>query len=51
VTLIGRHLSDVDAYATAAFAMDDAARGWLESLDGFRAFVVQADGATWSTGF
>lgn len=53
VTLAGRHLTDVDAYATAAFAMDADARPWLESLAerGYRAFVVQADGEMWSTGF
>ena len=53
VTLAGRHLTDVDALATAAFAMDADARPWLESLAerGYRAFVVEADGQMWSTGF
>lgn len=28
ITLVGRHLTEVDAMATAAFAMGDGARGW-----------------------
>ena len=53
VTLAGRHLTEVDALATAAFAMDTDARPYLETLAqrGFRAFVVEADGSMWSTGF
>lgn len=53
ITVVGRRIAEVDAYATAAFAMDDGAREWLETLvaRGYRSFGVQADGATWSTGF
>jgi FAD:protein FMN transferase len=50
VTVTGRHLTYVDAYATAAFAMGDGARSWLEGLPGYSAFGVAADGATWRTG-
>jgi thiamine biosynthesis lipoprotein len=49
ITLIGRHLRDVDAYATAAFAMGDAARSWVEGLEGVEAFTVMSDGGTWYT--
>jgi thiamine biosynthesis lipoprotein len=38
-----------DAYATAAFAMGEAAREWVEGLNGFEAFAVTAAGATWQT--
>ncbi|MCQ4079927.1 FAD:protein FMN transferase [Streptomyces sp. RB6PN25] len=52
VTLVGRHLTDVDAYATAAFAMGDAARSWTASLDGTEAFAVTRDArAWWTAGF
>lgn len=47
ITLIGRHLGDVDAYATAAFAMGAAAREWIESLDEVEAFAVTDDASTW----
>ncbi len=49
VTLVGRHLTYVDAYATAAFAMGDRAQSWLEGLPGYWAFGVTADGASWRT--
>jgi thiamine biosynthesis lipoprotein len=39
---------DSDVYATAGFAMGDAARDWLADR-GIRAFAVHADGSTWST--
>jgi FAD:protein FMN transferase len=48
VTLIGRRLSDVDPYATAAFAMGLAARGWLDCLAGYSGFGVNNDGTTWT---
>lgn len=47
ITLIGRDLGDVDAYATAAFAMGSKARDWIESLDGIEAFAVDDDRGTW----
>ena len=49
VTVVGRHLTYVDAYATAAFAMGDRAQSWLEGLPGYWAFGVTADGASWRT--
>lgn len=49
VTVIGRRLAQVDAYATAAFAMDGAARDWIEALPAYWGFAVTTDGATWST--
>lgn len=49
VTLVGRSLADVDALATAAFAMGECARRWLEHLSGVEAFAVRPDGTTWST--
>ena len=52
ITLVGRRLTDVDAYATAAFVMGNAARSWVERLDGFEAFAVTADArAWWTSGF
>jgi hypothetical protein len=48
VTLAGRNLSIVDAYATAAFAMGDHAADWIESLPDCRALVIYRDGARWS---
>ncbi|MDP9115949.1 MAG: FAD:protein FMN transferase [Actinomycetota bacterium] len=49
ITVTGRRLGDTDAYATAAFAMGQAARDWVEALDGHEAFAVRPDGSTWST--
>ncbi|GAA3677834.1 hypothetical protein GCM10022224_047380 [Nonomuraea antimicrobica] len=42
----GRHR---DAYATAAFAMGDAARDWVEDRPGLEAVAVTANGRTWRT--
>jgi FAD:protein FMN transferase len=49
VTVVGAHLATADAYATAAFAMGPRARDWVESLDGYEAFAITPDGATWQT--
>jgi thiamine biosynthesis lipoprotein len=49
ITLVGRHLAEVDALATGAYAMGAGARDFIESLDGIGAFAVCADGSTWST--
>ncbi len=49
LTLVGRHLSDVDAYATAAFAMGTGARAWVEQQPGVDGFGVSPDGQTWAT--
>ena len=37
----------VDAYATAAAAMGNAAREWVRELDGIAAFAVPAAAAPW----
>jgi thiamine biosynthesis lipoprotein len=50
ITLVGESLTMTDAYATAAFAMGNAARDWVGELEGFEAFAVTASGATWHTG-
>lgn len=49
VTLVGRHLTDVDALATAAFAMGDAARAWAEARPGIEALGVTPEGGLWWT--
>ena len=49
VTVVGSRLSDVDAYATAAFARGRGARAWLESRDGYHGFGVDEDGTSWHT--
>ncbi len=48
VTVIGRSLTRVDAYATAAFAMGRRALRWIEPL-GYEALVVSASSAVAST--
>ena len=48
VTVVGRSLTRVDAYATAAFAMGRAALRWIEPL-GYDALLVSADGAVMAT--
>jgi thiamine biosynthesis lipoprotein len=49
VTVVGARLAAADGYATAAFAMGPRARDWVESLDGYEAFAITPDGATWQT--
>lgn len=49
VTVVGRDLIRSDAYATAAIAMGDRARRWLEDCAGYEAFAVAADGFGWWT--
>jgi thiamine biosynthesis lipoprotein len=52
VTITGPSLTLADAYATAAYAMGEPARDWVESLDGYEALAVTLDGGTWhTTGF
>jgi len=43
VTVVGRDLSDADAYATAALAMGRACLDWLPRLRGYSSAVVAAD--------
>ncbi|GAA0369119.1 FAD:protein FMN transferase [Microbispora corallina] len=49
LTVVGASLTIADACATAAFAMGDRARDWVEELDGLEAFAVTASGQTWRT--
>ncbi|MEV8564475.1 FAD:protein FMN transferase [Streptomyces sp. NPDC051322] len=49
VTVTGPRLTLTDAYATAAFARGEDARGWLESLEGYEALAVRPDGSVWRT--
>jgi thiamine biosynthesis lipoprotein len=49
ITLIGPRLTTVDAFATAAYAMGDAARDWVEACDDLEAFAVTSGGHTWQT--
>jgi thiamine biosynthesis lipoprotein len=47
LTVLCPHLSDADAWATAAYAMGDAARAWLARQPGVRALAIGADGSSW----
>ena len=49
VSIVGRRLTLVDAYATAAFAMGADALAWIESLVGFEGLLVHSDGSTHAT--
>lgn len=49
VTVVGTRLAETDAYATAAFAMGDAAHVWLDGRPGYAGLTVAADGTTWQT--
>src|SRR6202035_4613927 len=49
LTVVGARLAATDAYATAAFAMGPAARGWVESRDGYEAFAITSAGQVWRT--
>lgn len=49
VTLVGRHLTDVDALATAAFAMGDGARAWAEDHPAIEALGMTTDHRLWRT--
>ncbi|MEP6762290.1 MAG: FAD:protein FMN transferase, partial [Sporichthyaceae bacterium] len=49
VTVVGRSLTRVDAYATAAFAMGTDALGWIASKPDYDAMVVTVDGEVSTT--
>ena len=49
VTLVGRELATVDAYATAAFVMGTAAPAWIDTLTGVWGLIVYADGTQWAS--
>jgi thiamine biosynthesis lipoprotein len=48
VTVIGSHLADADAHATAAYAMGERAAAWLDELPDHQAMIVYEDGSRWS---
>lgn len=48
VTVTGRHLTQVDAYATALFAMGaEAARAWTRAHPGYETLVMTPAGEVW----
>ncbi|MFD7227322.1 FAD:protein FMN transferase [Streptomyces sp. NPDC059881] len=49
LTVITPGLTQADARATAAYAMGDRARDWLEELPHTEGFAVTMDGGTWQT--
>lgn len=49
LTVTGPRLTMTDAYATAAFARGQDARGWLESLEEYEAYAITPDGRSWRT--
>ncbi|WP_406864209.1 FAD:protein FMN transferase [Streptomyces sp. HUAS MG47] len=52
MTVVGSSLTVADAFATAAYAMGDAGRRWLEDQPDAEGLGTTAAGATWqSTGF
>ncbi|WP_240137609.1 FAD:protein FMN transferase [Streptomyces sp. MUM 178J] len=52
MTVVGSTLTVADAFATAAYAMGDAAHAWLEAQPDAEGLATTAAGATWqSTGF
>jgi len=42
VTVVGPHLSEADAYATAAFAMGEAGLSWIATFPGYAGCVITA---------
>ena len=48
-TVVGPRLTEVDAYATAAFVMGRPSIGWVESLPGYEALLVEEDGTVHCT--
>ena len=52
LTIIGPDVLEADRFATAGFAMGKAGIFFIEQLDGFEGYVVEANGrATWTSGF
>ncbi|WP_189960766.1 FAD:protein FMN transferase [Streptomyces violascens] len=50
VTVTGRHLTEVDAYATALFAMGDApARTWTRAHSAYETLLVTSAGDVWQS--
>ena len=42
VTVVGPHLAEADAYATAAFAMGEAGLSWIATLPGYAGCMITA---------
>jgi FAD:protein FMN transferase len=52
ISVIGPDVLEADRFATAAFAMGEDGAYFIESLEGFEAYMINADGiATMTTGF
>jgi thiamine biosynthesis lipoprotein len=49
LSVVGADIMLADAYATAGFAMGAAALGWLETVEGYEALAVAADGTRTAT--
>jgi thiamine biosynthesis lipoprotein len=50
VTVTGRHLTEVDAYATALFAMGDApTRAWTRAHSAYETLLVTSAGDVWQS--
>jgi thiamine biosynthesis lipoprotein len=49
VSVVGTDVLECDVLATAAFAMGERAPGWLAGRPGITAYLVWADGSTWSS--
>jgi thiamine biosynthesis lipoprotein len=49
VTVVGRSLTNADAYATAALAMGAGATQWLEGRPGYEGYVMASDGTATAT--
>jgi FAD:protein FMN transferase len=43
VTVVGPHLAEADAYATAAFAMGRSGLGWIATLTGYAGCMITAE--------
>ena len=51
-TVVGPDLGVADAYATAVFVMGEGGVDWIESQDGYSAYIITHDGRTrWSSHF
>lgn len=51
-TVVGPDLGVADAYATAVFVMGEGGLEWIESHDGYSAYIITHDGVTrWSSRF
>jgi thiamine biosynthesis lipoprotein len=52
LTVVGPRIGPADVFATAAFAMGDAAPAWIAEQQGYEAIGIRADGSVWySDGF